>query len=554
MEANMRTCSHLLTISSLLVVLVLPAAPAVAGGPDWFGLHLGSDGFGLSLGFGNWAVYGNSWHDPHWQVDYHSSLNGYGEWIQVNSLGQVWRPYVAGDWRPFNHGRWVYSSYGWTWVSYEPWGYFPHHYGSWALTNFGWVWSPGYSYHPGNVVWVDSGGYVGWYASPPRGWSHAHRSYHHGKRHIWNNGYRHGHHDGYRHGHHDGYRRGYDNGYWDGWRDARYATFVARGHLNSDNCAHHALSVDRVSRTVTRTSVRPMQAAPSRSDVGRWSGRRVEEIRMEQRSVRTADRQMTIARPRGIERSIERHGGETVDRALSRDVASRFKETRGAMDRRTPAVRDSGSYSGRPAVRDGAGKGSPSEHKVDRRAPGRETPGIARSSRSSRDSEEAKDRSRAGRDLSRSPSERRARPEPVAIGRSQGSSRGDASRAPSRSRSGKTDPTWSGRQQRSEGERDRSRSVGRADSGRTAPSKSGRSDGGKRSQGVQPSRSESPRSGSRAEPSRSSRSSEPRQSRSTSSRSTSRKQQASSRPPASSSKSSGSSSKSGSSKPKRRRR
>ena len=76
------------TITIVFVVLIsltLLAAPARGG--DWFGLHIGSGGFGVSFGSTDWAVYGASWQQPGWSVDYHVALSGYGEWVWVSGLG-----------------------------------------------------------------------------------------------------------------------------------------------------------------------------------------------------------------------------------------------------------------------------------------------------------------------------------------------------------------------------------------------------------------------------------------------------------------------------------
>jgi hypothetical protein len=155
------------TIVILIVVLIsLTLLAAPARGDDWFGVGFGSHGFSLSFGSTDWAVWGGSWQNPGWSVDYHVALAGYGEWLWVDGLGQCWQPCVTADWRPFTYGRWVWTSLGWTWVSYEPWGYFPHHFGHWAMAPVGWVWMPGTSYHPANVVWVSGGPWVGWYPRP----------------------------------------------------------------------------------------------------------------------------------------------------------------------------------------------------------------------------------------------------------------------------------------------------------------------------------------------------------------------------------------------------
>ena len=156
--------------------LALPA-PAEAGG--WFGLHIGTGGVGVSFGFGSWWAWTDAWASAPTDLNFEVALSGYGEWVWVDGLGRVWRPWVSAAWRPYTNGRWVWTSVGWTWVAYEPWGYLPHHFGNWALTPAGWAWVPGHVYTPASVVWVGNGGMIGWYACPPRGWSHAHRGFWH---------------------------------------------------------------------------------------------------------------------------------------------------------------------------------------------------------------------------------------------------------------------------------------------------------------------------------------------------------------------------------------
>ncbi len=290
--------SHLRNVvfaSALIAGLSSAAPPAQAGGS--FGMHIGNGGFGVSVGIGDWGPYTNNWANPKWSLDFNASLSGYGEWVWVGNLGKVWRPWVAPGWRPYTYGRWVHTTVAWTWVAYEPWGYVPHHYGSWALCNFGWVWVPGYSYSCANVVWVRSGGYVGWYARPPWGWSHAAH--------------------GYRHGYRDGYR--------DGWHDARYATYVDWHHMGSDNVSHYA-----VTHTVaTRGRVEDHAAAPTVDEVRRRGGISVPETPVSQRTITMNGREITVARPEGVARSIEHHASATAAEALSP----------AALQRRQPQVR-----------------------------------------------------------------------------------------------------------------------------------------------------------------------------------------------------------------------
>jgi len=284
---------------AIALVLCFAAPPADAGGS--FGMHIGSAGFGVSVGFGDWSVYTRSWSDPYWSLDFNAVLTGYGEWVWVNGLGRVWRPWVTVGWRPYTFGRWVGTGVNWTWVAYEPWGYVPHHYGSWAYCSFGWVWQPGYSYSHANVVWTRSGSHVGWYARPPHGWSHA------------------------AHGFRHGYRHGYRDGYSDGWHDARYGTYVDWRHFGSDNVSHHAVTHTMATpgRLVNHT------APPSAAEVRQRGGASVVQAQLSRRTVRMGDREVTIARPEGVAQSIERNAAEAAAGALSP----------AALERRQPLIR-----------------------------------------------------------------------------------------------------------------------------------------------------------------------------------------------------------------------
>ncbi|MBD3856325.1 MAG: hypothetical protein IFK92_07300 [Acidobacteria bacterium] len=299
----MRNHRRNLMFALIVALVVTLSAPMVeAGGVS---MHLGSGGFGVSVGFGDWGIYTRSWSDPFWSIDFNATLAGYGQWVRVSGLGRVWRPWVSATWRPYTHGRWVSTSFGMTWVAYEPWGYVPHHYGSWAYASFGWVWVPGYTYSCANVVWVGAGGHVGWYARPPLGWSHA------------QHGFRHG----YRHGVRDGYHNGYD----DGWHDARYATYVDWRHFGSDNVSRHAVTHNIASQN----HIEARAKAPSRDEIRQRGGAAITETQLSRRSVRVDGREVTIARPEGVARSIERNAAETVGRSLSEE----------ALQRRQPQVR-----------------------------------------------------------------------------------------------------------------------------------------------------------------------------------------------------------------------
>ena len=332
----MKIQRKLLIILPALAVALLTAAPPVEAGNS-FGIHLGRSGFGVSVGVGDWSVYTRSWSDPYWSLNFNATLAGYGEWVWMDGLGRVWRPWVSASWRPYTHGRWVRTGAGWTWVAYEPWGYVPHHYGSWAYSSFGWVWQPGYTYAGANVVWVRAGAYVGWYARPPYGWSHA------------AHGYRHGYHDGYR----SGYGHGYGNGYHDGWKDARYATFVGWGDLGNENIAHHAVTHTMATRNrgVDHTS------APTPNEVRQHGGRPVTETRLSRRTVSMGGREITIARPEGVARSIERHATDAVSEALAP----------AAIERRQPLVRSRSVSTSGTSVSRGAVSFSREARSPDRR-------------------------------------------------------------------------------------------------------------------------------------------------------------------------------------------
>ncbi|HSO24177.1 MAG TPA: DUF6600 domain-containing protein [Chondromyces sp.] len=302
--------------AALMSTVWVPAADA--GGA--VGLRIGGGNFGISVGFGDWGLYSNRWYDPGWSLDFDVVLGGYGEWIWVDGLGRCWRPWVAASWQPYRHGRWLHTSHGWTWVAYEPWGYVPHHYGSWARCNFGWVWVPGYSYAAANVVWVRAGSYIGWYARPPHGWSHA----------------VHGFSQGYRHGVRDGYVSGYGDGYHDGWRDARYGTWVDWRHFGADNVSQHSVA----HAVVSRHRVQERALAPSAQEVSRLGGGQVARARLETRTVRAGGRDVVIARPTGVESSIERHAPATVRTALSEAALERRQpQARRQVGAASPALR-----------------------------------------------------------------------------------------------------------------------------------------------------------------------------------------------------------------------
>jgi hypothetical protein len=304
-----RTSTILLTAA---IVLTTAAIPAQAGG--YIGIEVSNHGAGLGFGATNWSLWGSSWDSGYASVGFSSTLSGYGDWVQVDGLGRVWRPWVAADWQPFSYGRWIWTSFGWTWVAYEPWGWVPHHYGNWAYSAIGWVWTPGYAYHPGNVVWVSAGVHVGWYPCAPHGWSHSYRGYHHG----WN----------------DGYSRGYS----DGWRDARYATWVPRSQVTAENIADRSVRYETATYAVARSRVATMEHAPSRTEIEGYVGRPVPESRIVERTATVDGRQLRMVRPEGQQQTVQRHGATTVGRALSPEAGRRVSSGETAHVRRQDAA------------------------------------------------------------------------------------------------------------------------------------------------------------------------------------------------------------------------
>jgi hypothetical protein len=226
----------------------------------------------------------------------------------------------------------VWTAYGWTWVAYEPWGYFPHHFGNWAMAPVGWVWVPGTSYHAANVVWVLNDAWIGWYPSPPPGWSHHH------------------------HGHHDGWG--------EGWDDARYATFVGWRDLGSDDLSQRALGAEAVRARTPRAVLREGAAAPNRHELGR-RGITIPEMSLERRTARVAGREVMLARPREAAAAVERNAGNTVERALApqavgtvtrRTTAAQAPTAARALPRAAAATGRSGSTAAEP--RDSARRSS----------------------------------------------------------------------------------------------------------------------------------------------------------------------------------------------------
>ena len=99
---------------------------------------------------------------------FYTSLSSYGEWIDCD-YGYVWRPlHVTHGWKPYMHGRWAWTDYGWYWVSHEPFGWATFHYGRWQYDDYyGWIWIPDNVWGPAWVEWRYDDDYIGWAPLPP---------------------------------------------------------------------------------------------------------------------------------------------------------------------------------------------------------------------------------------------------------------------------------------------------------------------------------------------------------------------------------------------------
>jgi len=100
---------------------------------------------------------------------FYSHLAPYGEWIELDAGTYAWRPLRVGfGWRPYLHGRWVWTDYGWYWLSAEPFGWAVFHYGRWYYDDYyGWIWIPDDVWGPAWVEWRYGGDYIGWAPLPP---------------------------------------------------------------------------------------------------------------------------------------------------------------------------------------------------------------------------------------------------------------------------------------------------------------------------------------------------------------------------------------------------
>ena len=100
---------------------------------------------------------------------FYEYLTPYGVWVYYPPYGYVWLPRdVNYRWRPYAHGRWVWTDYGWTFLPRDRWGWAVHHYGRWGWDrSLGWFWVPDIVWAPAWVVWRHGNIYIGWAPVPP---------------------------------------------------------------------------------------------------------------------------------------------------------------------------------------------------------------------------------------------------------------------------------------------------------------------------------------------------------------------------------------------------
>jgi hypothetical protein len=100
-----------------------------------------------------------------------AALGGYGQWIDTDDYGQIWRPdatQVGVDFTPYESGgSWEYTDAGWAFAAEYPWGWLPFHYGRWGWFHDYWGWVPGHRWGAAWVDWRNGGGVVGWRPTPP---------------------------------------------------------------------------------------------------------------------------------------------------------------------------------------------------------------------------------------------------------------------------------------------------------------------------------------------------------------------------------------------------
>jgi hypothetical protein len=212
--------------------------------------------------------------DNAYDLYFHRTLGGYGEWINLPGVGFVWRPWTRSGWAPYSLGYWGYASTSWSWVSYEPFGHITYNYGNWGyLDDYGWCWFPGYRWAPHHVQWSSYDGYVGWCPTPPRLYGHSYRFHNYDRNYLW----------------------------------VQQRNFLDR---NVNRYARRQVDLWRNGRGPRNI---PVLSSPSRTMAERWTGRAVDHIRLEQvnRSTRRGNVQIWVP-DRQTRQQVEREGRVSV--------------------------------------------------------------------------------------------------------------------------------------------------------------------------------------------------------------------------------------------------
>lgn len=298
-----------LFLFSILAIIIGTATVSA----DSFGFYFGSDGFGVNLNIGDYDYYDR--HSPGFydsgSIDFHAALNPYGRWMYDIELGgDIWVPNVRVGWRPYSMGCWSYTQYGWTWVAYEPWGWIPHHYGNWIYHRlYGWSWVPGYVWAPARVTWGSFNGHYGWAPLPPRHCSAYYRRY--GSYH------RHEHHHHWYH-HTNATRNPFmvrqEHGYYASDNDFYYRSIpntawvmVDQHDFTAGNIAEVAINTNRLPDILSRSRFEVLHKAPEKQMVERFTGKRINRIRVDETVKTVNGNKVKLVRPADILESQRKH-------------------------------------------------------------------------------------------------------------------------------------------------------------------------------------------------------------------------------------------------------
>lgn len=316
-----------------------------------FGISLQSQAVSLTVGSGDFYVsvgdhdylpyaynaYGGAQFPA---LSFQSALGDYGMWTSMQPFGQVWRPYVSNDWRPYTYGHWVYTQHGPTWQGYEPWAWAGYHYGNWVFAQqLGWVWVPGYEWHPGRVAWSQGYNSLGWMPMPPTGYDYS-RGYlsHIGPQNQF------AYYDddfsiGFSFGSNNDYYYGgpyYDPRYRNMYYNSSYLnivgllwTFLDPNHFMNDNYSDYYYGGDYARFLFDRRLVRISNRPLDRVIVERVVRQQIPVRQVRTNQIQIDGRQVRIASIEGEEDRIRRHANTTVREVIAPAFAEKGKTFKG---------------------------------------------------------------------------------------------------------------------------------------------------------------------------------------------------------------------------------